>query len=264
MHWYLSGRLALVRKLAHQYLPFSAHSATGEDRLLLADIVKGWRLKIHDGPSDFLFFTDRLPASETLLRLSRPGALVCLETRSYDTALALIEGYRSAGFDVELSLHYGFFVRLFTAPFRLLGIEPDLERPPIGPVNAFFRLLLRLELPLLPYIRFLTGEGCLVLLRRHPPVEKSLYDLSIVIPAYNEERRIAPFLRGIGEHFPGKDFKVEVLVVDDGSHDSTAQVSAEALPGVRIVPLYRNFGKGGAARRCGCSSTTVAGTERRR
>lgn len=79
--------------------------------------------------------------------------------------------------------------------------------------------------------------------------------LSVVIPAYNEEKRLRPSLEKVlgfleaRRDAQGDDF--ELLVVDDGSRDDTA---AEALAfadrGVRVLALDRNQGKG-AALRCG-------------
>jgi glycosyltransferase involved in cell wall biosynthesis len=70
--------------------------------------------------------------------------------------------------------------------------------------------------------------------------------LSIVAPAYNEERNIPaflaamiPVLEGIGETF-------EIVFVDDGSRDGTLGLLAAASsqdPRVKVVALARNFGK---------------------
>ncbi len=70
--------------------------------------------------------------------------------------------------------------------------------------------------------------------------------LSIVVPVYNEESGIQPFLdvvvpmlAGIGEAF-------EILFVNDGSRDMTYQalhMACSADPRVRMIDLARNFGK---------------------
>jgi glycosyltransferase involved in cell wall biosynthesis len=70
--------------------------------------------------------------------------------------------------------------------------------------------------------------------------------LSIVAPAYNEERNIPaflaamiPVLEGIGETF-------EIIFVDDGSRDGTLGMLAAAAsqdPRIKVVGLARNFGK---------------------
>lgn len=72
--------------------------------------------------------------------------------------------------------------------------------------------------------------------------------LSVVIPAFNEERRlpgtlamILSFLRGRGESF-------EVVVVDDGSTDRTGEVARRAGPEVRVIPNPGNRGKGYSVR----------------
>ena len=72
--------------------------------------------------------------------------------------------------------------------------------------------------------------------------------LSVVIPALNEEKRLPstlarllPFLRARGETF-------EVLVVDDGSTDRTAEVARQAGPEVRVLQNPGNRGKGYSVR----------------
>ena len=41
--------------------------------------------------------------------------------------------------------------------------------------------------------------------------------ISIVIPVYNEEKRIRSFLLSVIDYLSGKDFSYEVVIVDDGS-----------------------------------------------
>lgn len=62
--------------------------------------------------------------------------------------------------------------------------------------------------------------------------------LSCVIPAYNEAPRIAAVLRSVVGH-PAID---EVIVVDDGSSDGTAE-AAERIEGIRLIRLAQNRGK---------------------
>ena len=72
--------------------------------------------------------------------------------------------------------------------------------------------------------------------------------LSIVIPAYNEERFIGTLLEQINALDLSR-FGVakELLVVDDGSSDRTAEI-AEAAPGVTLKRQIPNQGKGAAVR----------------
>jgi dolichyl-phosphate beta-glucosyltransferase len=75
--------------------------------------------------------------------------------------------------------------------------------------------------------------------------------LSIVIPAYNEERRLGPSLGRVRAYVRKRRLSAEVLVVDDGSSDATAQVvrqAAKAWPALRLLKLPRNLGKGAAVR----------------
>jgi dolichyl-phosphate beta-glucosyltransferase len=76
-------------------------------------------------------------------------------------------------------------------------------------------------------------------------------DLSIVIPAFNEEHRIVPTLEGIYRFVSSQPLRTEILVVDDGSTDRTAAVVEELsqrMPGLRVVRQLPNRGKGAAVR----------------
>jgi dolichyl-phosphate beta-glucosyltransferase len=78
-------------------------------------------------------------------------------------------------------------------------------------------------------------------------------DLSIVIPAYNEGDRIGGPLAVILEFLSGSDRVTEVIVVDDGSTDSTSEVAREILETSgyndhRVIRYEQNRGKGFAVR----------------
>lgn len=75
--------------------------------------------------------------------------------------------------------------------------------------------------------------------------------LSIVIPAYNEESRIASTLVLLQKFFEEKNIKFEVVVVDDGSSDLTSTVVlrlSETYPNIRLVSYPHNEGKGYAVK----------------
>ena len=75
-----------------------------------------------------------------------------------------------------------------------------------------------------------------------------LRSLSIVIPAYNEEKRLPATLDRVLDWVAPQAFEFsEVVVVDDGSRDGTAGV-AESREGVRLVRNPGNRGKGYAVR----------------
>jgi dolichyl-phosphate beta-glucosyltransferase len=75
--------------------------------------------------------------------------------------------------------------------------------------------------------------------------------LSIVVPAYNEERRLPASLDRIETYVGAQGIEAEIVVVDDGSRDGTAGVATEALRGRRgrVIRLPENRGKGAAVRR---------------
>jgi len=62
------------------------------------------------------------------------------------------------------------------------------------------------------------------------------HSVSVVIPALNEERTVGDVVRGV----KSLDIEIEVIVVDDGSTDRTAQVAKEA--GARVIRHARNMG----------------------
>ena len=64
--------------------------------------------------------------------------------------------------------------------------------------------------------------------------------VALVIPAYNEEKRIGSVLEAAAE----ADLLSETIVVDDGSTDRTAEVAEEYE--VKVIVLAENRGKGGA------------------
>jgi len=73
--------------------------------------------------------------------------------------------------------------------------------------------------------------------------------LSVVIPAYNESRFIGALLEKIGQvDVASVAVRLELIVVDDGSADNTAEI-ARGFPGVRVEVLERNSGKGEAVKR---------------
>src|SRR5579871_734861 len=75
--------------------------------------------------------------------------------------------------------------------------------------------------------------------------------LSLIIPAYNEAGNIARAIAEADEALPGMVGAYEILVVDDGSRDDTAQVVAQAAatrPQVRLLRHETNRGYGAALR----------------
>lgn len=75
--------------------------------------------------------------------------------------------------------------------------------------------------------------------------------LSLIIPAYNEEQRIAKTLTRIKEYLSSQNYTYEVSVVVDGAKDNTAEVAqgiANDWPNLKIINNQNNHGKGYAVR----------------
>ncbi|MHA1566196.1 MAG: glycosyltransferase family 2 protein [Alphaproteobacteria bacterium] len=75
--------------------------------------------------------------------------------------------------------------------------------------------------------------------------------LSLVIPAFNEASHLEASLHEIRRHANGLNMSYELIVVDDGSRDTTWSTLlrlAHAIPELRALSLARNFGKEAAIR----------------
>lgn len=97
--------------------------------------------------------------------------------------------------------------------------------------------------------------------RPHPPGDRRL---SVVVPAYREEDRIAATVQRIRAEIGAVlgDADLEIVVVDDGSDDATAEVAERAGADV-VVRCTPNRGKGAAVRAgvLAASGRTVAFTD---
>ena len=77
-------------------------------------------------------------------------------------------------------------------------------------------------------------------------------DLSVIVPAYNEEHRILPTLDRLHAYLSQQPLRYEIVVVDDGSKDRTVNVVSlkmATIPNLRLVRQSPNRGKGAAVRR---------------
>ena len=78
------------------------------------------------------------------------------------------------------------------------------------------------------------------------------FDLSIIVPAFNESRRIGHTLEALSAYVAVSDLCCELVVVDDGSGDHTLDVVRGAKLGplaLTVIENARNHGKGHAVRR---------------
>ena len=77
-------------------------------------------------------------------------------------------------------------------------------------------------------------------------MEKEVF-LSVIIPAYNEEHRLGKTLEAVDAYLKQQPFTYEILAVNDGSTDRTAEVVREyarTMQGLSLVDIAQNRGKG--------------------
>lgn len=79
-------------------------------------------------------------------------------------------------------------------------------------------------------------------------MQEQRIEVSIVIPAYEEEMAIGGVLDAVKAVMDATSYGYEILLVDDGSKDKTAQIARAR--GVRVQQHHDNFGAG-AARKTG-------------
>lgn len=81
------------------------------------------------------------------------------------------------------------------------------------------------------------------------PIESPCH-LSVVVPAYNEEKRLARSLPVILDYLRRQPWSWEIVVVNDGSHDRTSEVAQSFNePAIRVLENRPNRGKGFSIRR---------------
>jgi glycosyltransferase involved in cell wall biosynthesis len=86
--------------------------------------------------------------------------------------------------------------------------------------------------------------------------------ISIIVPAYNESKRIVPTLESIQKYFADKSYDYEIIAVNDGSPDNTFEVLTKCQSRIRNLKIINNpvnEGKGYAVK---CGMLTASGKYR--
>jgi dolichyl-phosphate beta-glucosyltransferase len=76
-------------------------------------------------------------------------------------------------------------------------------------------------------------------------------NLSIIVPAYNEEKRITKTLESLAQYLAKQDFESEVIVVSDGSTDRTSEKVKDfegRIKNLKLIDNKENQGKGAVVR----------------
>jgi len=82
-------------------------------------------------------------------------------------------------------------------------------------------------------------------------MNSQLLHLSVIIPAYNEESRLPKTLEGVAAYLAARRSPAEIIVVDDGSSDTTAELVKayqKKYPALRLISNGGNRGKGFSVR----------------
>ncbi|MBN8550224.1 MAG: glycosyltransferase family 2 protein [Deltaproteobacteria bacterium] len=83
------------------------------------------------------------------------------------------------------------------------------------------------------------------------PANARAVDLSVIVPTYNEERRLPPTLVDMIDYLDSRKISYEIIVVDDGSCDRTSEVVKKferIRSQVHLIRVPKNYGKGHAVR----------------
>ncbi|MGO9612322.1 MAG: dolichyl-phosphate beta-glucosyltransferase [Dissulfurispiraceae bacterium] len=85
-----------------------------------------------------------------------------------------------------------------------------------------------------------------------PGGEKYEYDVSVIIPSFNEERRIEKTLNAINDYFSAGQLTRQIIIVDDGSTDNTVRIVEglrKKIKNLSIIAYRFNRGKGHAIKK---------------
>jgi dolichol-phosphate mannosyltransferase len=67
--------------------------------------------------------------------------------------------------------------------------------------------------------------------------------LSVIVPMYNEEESVDPFMSGLHMALTGAQISFEIIVINDGSTDKTLEkLTALEMAELKIINFVRNFG----------------------
>lgn len=219
----------------------------------------------------FLFFNlKNFVVAESLMRQLLSGVLIYF----CEGALFCYALHPQLDIQTSIMLYIGFNLFYYSSPvpgglgiaeLPALMVQPAVSLPVIL-LFHFFRLL---PLPLFYFIYFtryklnfsdlFQPDLAVIIDRTRRPrngwswkCDQERPDISVVIPAYNEEKRLPVFLDSIIEFVnENSDLKMEIIVVDDGSTDRTIDVvksySSKCYK-IKLLAQVRNQGKGAAVR----------------
>ena len=93
----------------------------------------------------------------------------------------------------------------------------------------------------------------------NPPPFVDVVNLTLVIPAYNEEQRLLPTLERLHAHLSARPMSYEIVVVDDGSSRETCEVVEAAAARSRTSSSCASGPTAGRAPPSGAACSPRAG-----
>jgi dolichyl-phosphate beta-glucosyltransferase len=135
-------------------------------------------------------------------------------------------------------------------PFERLQFE---RRASFGSSNGLQGARIRRTGRALNSIRSHTSSGSIAKMHSNPdilrlPARSPDHDLTLVIPGYNEEKRLPRTLSQVRTYLDQWGIDYRVIVVDDGSRDGTVAAAGGFGPRFSVISLDQNRGKGAAVR----------------
>jgi len=225
----IPGLEKLIATLVRQYAPRSAQTITISNTTEIVLAPERFLPLRKSRHGQILVITAQ--QSSVSFRSSAPELIIQVS----DTPLSKTKPLMNGHYETVEQFNYG------------LSVLPILWMRYLPAGSSLFKLFFALELRFHPYVSLITGLGSISVYRKRLRNEADACTLSLVVPAYNEENRLPPYLDNITAYLKKIKIKHEVIVVDDGSKDQTFTIASQ-FKSVRTISLYENFGKGAAVR----------------
>ncbi len=178
-------------------------------------------------------------ASDIMHRHFSGLAAIIAEKKNRELETTLLESAKKFHFQHLQSIQAGFL--RFLLPEKIFKCSI---------CYFFLKPLESFEIFLHPYIHLFTGKYTIHFFFRATKNILRKPEVTVIIPAYNEEKRIPKTILDLDYFFVKNKIAYELIVVDDGSSDNTIRVvdKLKIKATKQIISLAQNMGKGAAVR----------------